>query len=99
MTIPGLTHLRIGQRLHLAFGVVTAGFLAMAAVSYWQIDQLSAVVTSLVKLSYRQSQLADRSRMEMGEASRGMLSTLIMTDPDQVRAELGRIQQLREAHA
>ena len=99
MTLPGLTHLRIGQRLRLAFGVVTAGFLAMAAVSYWQIDQLSAVVTSLVKVSYQQSQLADRARMEMGEASRGMLSTLIMTDPDQIRAELGHIQSLREGHA
>jgi methyl-accepting chemotaxis protein len=94
-----LLNLRIGQRLSLGFGFIIAVFLIMAAVSFLRIRDLGTVVSGLTGETAMKMQLANRAKTEIGEASRAMMSTLVMTDDGQIKSELERVAANRTAHA
>ena len=93
-----LFNLRIGQRLSLGFGVVIAIFLVMATLAYTGLGSLNAAITSLVGREYQQTVLTNRAKTELADASRGMMSTLLMSSDEQIKKELASIQTLVSSH-
>jgi methyl-accepting chemotaxis protein len=93
-----LTRLRIGQRLTLGFSVVTACLIAIAALGYVGIQSLNAEIGRLVSRDYQAAALANQAKAELGDASRSMLSTLIMTGEDQIKKELETVARQLAAH-
>jgi methyl-accepting chemotaxis protein len=93
-----LKSLRIGQRLSFGFSVVIAFLLSVAALGYFGIQSLNAEISTLVSRDYQKTLLANRAKAELGDASRGMMSTLIMTGEAQIKKELSSIEALLKAH-
>ncbi|MDT9002084.1 methyl-accepting chemotaxis protein [Paucibacter sp. APW11] len=93
-----LKSLRIGQRLSLGFAVVIVFLLSMAGLGYYSTQSLSSEMTNLVSHDYQKTQLANRAKAELGDASRGMMSTLIMTNEEQVKKELASVEKLLQSH-
>jgi methyl-accepting chemotaxis protein len=86
-----LSRLRIGQRLTLVFGLVITLFLVLAAAAYLRIVSLNAEIGSIVDQRYATTALANQLKSDVSDASRGMLSVLVMTDEGQIKKELAAI--------
>jgi methyl-accepting chemotaxis protein len=86
-----IRNMGIGQRLAVGFGVVIALLVMLAALSYLRIATLNQEVATMVKERYPKTVLANAIKADVNEATRSMLNVLIMTDPDQVKPELGII--------
>ncbi|WP_292937838.1 methyl-accepting chemotaxis protein [Noviherbaspirillum sp.] len=86
-----LGRLRIGQRLALAFGVVTVLLIMLAALSYVRIDSLTSEIATLVKDRYPKTVIANTIKSELNESVRSMLNVLIMADAGQIKKELANI--------
>ena len=82
----------IGQRLAIGFGVVIALLIILAAISYVRISSLNQEMTVMVKESYPKTIVANEIKADLNEMTRNMLSVLIMTDPGQIKKELGNIE-------
>jgi methyl-accepting chemotaxis protein len=93
-----LSRLRIGQRLTLVFGLVIAVFLVLAGAAYTRIASLNAEIGSIVDSRYPITVLANKLKSNVGDASRGMLSVLVMTDDTQIKKELSLIASHISAH-
>jgi methyl-accepting chemotaxis protein len=85
--------IRIGQRLTFGFGLVIALLLLLAALALLRIQSLSGEVTSLVDETYPRTVMANRMKADLNEVSRSMLSTLVMSDAEQIKGELARIEK------
>ena len=94
-----IQNLRIGHRLGIGFAVVITVFLMMAAISVVRIQALSEVVSTLVGENTHKTMLANRAKSELAEASRAMMSTLVMTDEGQIKSELDKVDATLGAHA
>ena len=90
--------LRIGQRLGLGFAVVTVFLLVMAGMGYVGMQSLSGEITALVSRDYQKTVLANQAKAQLSDASRGMMSTLIMTSDDQISKEMARVAALLKDH-
>ena len=90
--------LRIGTRLALVFGLVITVFLVMAAAARYSIGSLNAEIGHIIGQRYASTVLAHRLQGEIGDASRSMMSVLIMSDEGQTRKELAQIESLMKAH-
>jgi methyl-accepting chemotaxis protein len=90
--------IRIGQRLTLGFAVVIACLIVLAALGYSGTRSLNAEIGDLVSRDYQKTVLANQAKAQLSDASRGMMSTLIMTGEEQIRKELASIDGLLKAH-
>ncbi|RZI42831.1 HAMP domain-containing protein [Herbaspirillum sp. HC18] len=86
-----LNRLRIGQRLALGFGVVTALLVMLAGLAYLRISSLTDEVDLMVKDRYPKTVLANKIKSELDESIRSMLNVLVMNDADQIKKELANI--------
>ncbi len=92
------SRLRIGHRLAVVFGLVIAVFLVMAAAAYLRIGALNAEMGNIVGQRYGATVQANQLKSVVGDASRSMMSVLIMTDEGQIKKELAQIDELMKAH-
>jgi methyl-accepting chemotaxis protein len=88
-----IRHLRIGQRLTLGFGLVIALLMALAGLSLLRIQSLNGEISGLVSEVYPRTQAAQAMKNDLHELSRSMLGVLVMSDADQIKAELEVIAQ------
>ena len=88
-----IRNMGIGQRLAIGFGVVIALLMMLAALSYMRIGGLNDEVTTMVKERYPKTVLANAIKADVNEVTRSMLNVLIMSDPDQVKAELVNMEK------
>ncbi|HJV87478.1 MAG TPA: methyl-accepting chemotaxis protein [Noviherbaspirillum sp.] len=86
-----LNGLRIGQRLALAFGVVTALLVLLAALSTIRINSLTGEITTMVKDRYPKTVAANTVKDDLNESTRSMLNVLIMADAGQIKKEIVNI--------
>ena len=86
-----IKNMRIGQRLALGFGVVIFLLLTLALLSYLRIGSLNQEVSRMVEVRYPKTVVANKIKADVNEATRSMLSVLIMTDPAQIAKELANI--------
>lgn len=86
-----LNRLRIGQRLTLAFGVVTLFLMMLAGLSYIRISSLNGEITTMVKDRYPKTVIANKIKADLNESTRSMLNVLIMADAGQIKKELDNI--------
>ena len=93
-----LSRLRIGQRLTAGFSVVIACLVAMAGLGYVGIQTLNGEITQLVSRDYKAVALANKAKAELGDASRSMMTTLIMTGEEQIKQELATVASLMASH-
>ena len=83
-----INNLRIGQRLALGFGIVISLLGLLAGLSYTRLASLNAEMEALIHLRYANTVSANAIKADVNEATRGMLSVLVMSDPEQVGKEL-----------
>ncbi len=88
----------LGKRLTLGFTVVIAFMALLAALASVRIQGLSAEVEALVKDRYPKTNIANHIKDQINEISRGMLGVLIMTSPDQIKAEIANIEKTNAAN-
>jgi len=93
-----LSRMRIGQRLTAGFSVVIACLVAMAALGYLGIQSLNGEISQLLSNDYKAVALANKAKSELGDASRSMMTTLIMTGDEQIKKELDTVAGLMAAH-
>ena len=84
--------MRIGQRLAIGFGIVIALLVMLAGISYQRIASLNEEVSAMVEQRYPKTVAANQVKADVSEATRSMLSVLVMTDPDQVKKELANVE-------
>ncbi|MBH9554280.1 methyl-accepting chemotaxis protein [Inhella gelatinilytica] len=94
----GFGSLRIGQRLALGFGVVIVLLLVMAGLAISSTRALSADMRAAIDEGFKKTYLANKAKAELGDASRSMMSTIIMTGDDQIKKELTAVDSLLKAH-
>ncbi|PWF55583.1 methyl-accepting chemotaxis protein [Massilia glaciei] len=86
-----IRNMGIGQRLAIGFGVVIALLVMLATISYGRISSLNTEVDSMVNERYPKTVAVNGIKNDVNELTRSMLNVLIMTDPDQIKAELANI--------
>ncbi|MFD2295066.1 methyl-accepting chemotaxis protein [Massilia sp. GCM10020059] len=84
--------MNIGQRLAIGFGIVIALLVMLAALSYQRIASLNKEVEAMVQDRFPKTVAANQVKADVSEATRSMLSVLVMSDPDQVRKELANVE-------
>ena len=84
--------MRIGQRLAIGFGIVIALLVLLAAISTNQIASLNKEVGAMVDERFPKTVAANQIKADVSEATRSMLSVLVMSDPDQIRKELANVE-------
>ena len=68
----------------IVFGALAIGLLVMlAGISYQRIASLNKEVSAMVEQRYPKTVAANQVKADVNEATRSMLSVLVMTDPDQ----------------
>ncbi|MES2125654.1 MAG: ATP-binding protein [Pseudomonadota bacterium] len=85
-------HLRIGQRLAFGYGFVIVLLIAMTLMAILLLGNLAASTDDALKAKYPNTQLVNDVNDELGVIARAMRNTLIMTEADQVKAQLQDIQ-------
>ncbi|MFG6433851.1 methyl-accepting chemotaxis protein [Roseateles sp. LYH14W] len=93
-----LSQMRIGQRLTAGFAVVIACLMSMAGLGYFGIQALNTEIGQLIGSDYKAVALANKANAELGDASRSMMTTLIMTGEEQIKKELDNVATLMAAH-
>ncbi|WP_269106687.1 methyl-accepting chemotaxis protein [Massilia sp. TS11] len=86
-----IRNLRIGQRLAIGFGVVIALLVVLASLSYVRISSLNKEVSTLVNSRYPNTVMANQVKSDVNDATRSILSALIISDPKQLNKELDNI--------
>ncbi len=84
--------MRIGQRLAIGFGLVIALLVMLAGMSYTQIANLNKEVATMVEERLPKTVAANQVKADVSEATRSMLSVLVMSDPDQIKKELANVE-------
>jgi methyl-accepting chemotaxis protein len=91
--IMNIRDIRIGQRLSLGFGLVITLLVLLAALALIRIRALAGEVQSLAEVTYPRTVIANTMKADLNEVSRSMLSTLVMSDADQIKDELAKIEK------
>jgi methyl-accepting chemotaxis protein len=89
-----LRHIRIGQRLAIGFGLVIALLMLLAGLAVLRINSLNDEIGALTNQTYPRTVIANAMKADLNEVSRSMLSILVMTEPDQIKGELGNIAKV-----
>ncbi len=88
-----LRDIKIGHRLTIGFGLVTALLMLLAGLALLRIQSLSGDLSSLVQSTYPRTVFANHMRADLNEVSRSMLSILVMSDDEQIQAELVKVDK------
>jgi methyl-accepting chemotaxis protein len=86
--------IRIGQRLTIGFGLVTTLLILLAGLALVRISGLNKEIGDLVGENYPRTVVANAMKSDLNEISRNMLSTLVMSDDGQIKAELANIDKV-----
>jgi two-component system, NtrC family, sensor kinase len=90
-----LPHLKIGQRLAFGYGFVIALLIAMTLVGIARLGALSRTTDEALRDTYPNTLLVNEVIGELGSIARAMRNTLIMTGPEQVKAQLADIARAK----
>ncbi|WP_188381013.1 MCP four helix bundle domain-containing protein, partial [Oxalicibacterium faecigallinarum] len=89
-----MKNLKIGQRLALSFGCVVAILIVLAVIAFTRITLLDDGISTLIDNRYPKTVQAHTIKDSLNETARSMRNALLMTNRDQVRAELDNINRL-----
>ncbi|NEX59838.1 HAMP domain-containing protein [Noviherbaspirillum sp. 17J57-3] len=89
--------MRIGHRLTLGFGIVTALLIMLVGLSYSRITSLSGVIGHVVKERYPTTIVANNIKADLNEITRSMLNVLVMGDAGQIKKEIANIDERTKA--
>ncbi len=84
-------HLRIGQRLALGYGLVILLLIAMTLVGIARLGALSRTTDDALREKYPNTLTVNEVIGELGAIARAMRNTLIMSEPEQIKAQLDDI--------
>jgi methyl-accepting chemotaxis protein len=93
-----LSHMRIGQRLAAGFTVVIACLVVMALQGYFGIRTLNGEISHVLGNDYKAVALANKAKAELGDVTRSMMTTLIMTGEEQIKKELDTVASQLASH-
>jgi methyl-accepting chemotaxis protein len=93
-----IRNIKIGQRLTIGFGLVTALLVLLAGLALLRIQSLSGDLSSLVQTTYPRTVIANGMKADLNEVSRSMLSVLVMSDEGQIQEELVKIDKFNKAN-
>ena len=88
----------LGKRLTVSFTVVIVFMALVATLATVRIQGLNSEIETIVKNRYPKTNIANSIKAQINEISRSMLGVLIMTDAEQIKAEIEKIEQVNAAN-
>src|SRR5450830_254758 len=86
-----LTHLNIGQRLGLGFGVVILLMLGLTVIGVYRLNQINGNIRSIANDFYPRTVMANTVKGALDETARSMRNLLFMSTVDEIKGELDAI--------
>ena len=93
---PRLSKLRLGQRLAIGYGIVVTLMIAVTVVGIDKLAVLNETSDDALKDKYPKTVLVTRVTNDLSLIARAMRNTLIMSDRQQLDAELADIDMARD---
>ena len=88
----------LGKRLTLSFTLIIVLMTLLAGLAYTRIGNLNDEIGLIIKDRYPKTAIANDVKVQINEISRSMLSILIMSDPGQIKEEVGKIEKISAAN-
>ncbi|RFB69541.1 MULTISPECIES: methyl-accepting chemotaxis protein [unclassified Herbaspirillum] len=86
-----LSHLKIGQRLGLGFGVVILLMLGLTVIGVYRLNQINGNIRSIANDFYPRTVMANTVKGALDETARSMRNLLFMSTVDEIKGELDAI--------
>ncbi len=86
-----LSHLKIGQRLGLGFGVVILLMLGLTVIGVYRLNQINGNIRSIANDFYPRTVMANTVKGALDETARSMRNLLFMSTVDEIKGELNAI--------
>ncbi|WP_034298363.1 methyl-accepting chemotaxis protein [Herbaspirillum sp. RV1423] len=86
-----LTHLNIGQRLGIGFGVVILLMLGLTVIGVYRLNQINGNIRSIANDFYPRTVMANTVKGALDETARSMRNLLFMSTVDEIKDELNTI--------
>jgi signal transduction histidine kinase len=94
--IPGLSKLKLGHRLAIGYGIVVTLMIAVTIVGVDKLAVLNETSDDALKDKYPKTVLVTLVTNDLSTIARAMRNTLIMSDRQQLDAELADIDRARD---
>ena len=91
--------MKIGIRLGLGFALIVALLIATAGIGINRLGVVNDATTLIVQDRYHKVDLANEIKDHLNKIVRSAAYATMLTEPDQVKRELGRMEQSRQAIA
>jgi methyl-accepting chemotaxis protein len=91
------THLRIGQRLAIGFGLAICLMLAVTLTGDRQIGRIASHIKQMSHDFYPKTVMANTIKAQLNETARSMRNLIFMTTVDEIRGELATIDKAGKA--
>ena len=82
------------KRLGLSFALVIVLMGVLAGLAVLRIGGLNQEIEGLINDRFPKTSIANNIKAQISEVSRSMLGILIMTDPEQIKAEIASIEKV-----
>src|SRR5512135_1252969 len=89
-------NMKIGARLALGFSMVLVLLIVVALIGIARLSELNRETELIVKDRYPKTILANTVIGEINKIARAMRNTVILSDPEQAKKELVRIEEARK---
>jgi methyl-accepting chemotaxis protein len=86
-----LSHLKIGQRLGLGFGVVILLMLGLTVIGVYRLNQINGNIRSIANDFYPRTVMANTVKGALDETARSMRNLLFMSTVDEIKGELNAV--------